>query len=65
MDTDDSFACALLELFERFHMARVGDSCLQSIQEVGENTNLVVQYLGGCSAAFFWEDTAFKLAVCK
>ena len=53
VDTEDSSEYALLELFEHFNMATVGDQCLTTIQEGCENNSLVDQYLGCCSEASF------------
>ena len=50
----NSSGCAPLELFERFHVAMVGDPCLTAIYEGGENIIIVEQYnIGYCSEDSF------------
>ena len=53
VDTEDSSEYVLLELFEHFNMATVGDPCLTAIEEGRENNSLVDQYLGCYSEASF------------
>ena len=50
VDTEDTSEYALLELFEHFHMATVGDPRLTT---GGENNSFVDQYLGCCSETSF------------